>query len=281
MSLTDEDTVELHELLDGLVENNLSPSRKAKLETWIEESEEVRKIYVYYMDMSASLVHYADERLSDETEEPQLLSSFDKITKFVRPVLLVAALLIAGFYLPRTWFGSEKAENELAATTESSSQDGQADVIVDTVAVLTKTVGVEWADDSTIRPASGNTLEPCTLKLKSGLAQVEFLQGSIVVLEGPVEFDIINPNEGALAIGKLRASVPQVSSGFSIGVPNGKVIDLGTEFGLHVHDGGSTEVLSIKERFCMRDKREPTRTYLGKSQGENLFSLILTAPQMG
>ena len=216
MSLTDEDTVELHELLDGLVENNLSPSRKAKLETWIEESEEVRKIYVYYMDMSASLVHYADERLSDETEEPQLLSSFDKITKFVRPVLLIAALLIAGFYLPRAWFGSEKAENELAATTESSSQDGQGAVIVDTVAVLTKTVGVEWADDSTIRPASGNTLEPCTLKLKSGLAQVEFLQGSIVVLEGPVEFEIINPNEGALALGKLRASVPQVSSGFAI-----------------------------------------------------------------
>ena len=87
---------------------------------------------------------------------------------------------------------------------------------MDTVAVLTKTVGVEWADDALIRPASGNTLEPCTLKLKSGLAQVEFLQGSIVVLEGPVEFEIINPNGGALALGKLRASVPQVSSGFAI-----------------------------------------------------------------
>ena len=224
------------------------------------------------MDMSASLVHYADERLSDETEEPQLLSSFDKITKFVRPVLLVAALLIAGFYLPRTWFGSEKAENELAATTESSSQDGQADVIVDTVAVLTKTVGVEWADDSTIRPASGNTLEPCTLKLKSGLAQVEFLQGSIVVLEGPVEFDIINPNEGALAIGKLRASVPQVSSGFSIGVPNGKVIDLGTEFGLHVHDGGSTEVFVYQGKVLYEGQTGADEDIsLEISGGESIF----------
>ena len=37
MSLTDEETVELHDLLDGLVENNLSPSKKAKLEKWIEE----------------------------------------------------------------------------------------------------------------------------------------------------------------------------------------------------------------------------------------------------
>ena len=232
MSLTDEETMELHELLDGLVENNLSPSRKAKLEKWIEESEEVRKTYVHFMDMSASLVHYADERLSDETEEPLPISPVDKITKFVRPALLIAALLIAGFYLPRAWVDREKVENELAAITEPSSQDGQGAVIVDTVAVLTKTVGVEWADDALIRPASGNTLEPCTLKLKSGLAQVEFLQGSIVVLEGPVEFEIINPNGGALALGKLRASVPQVSSGFAIEVPNGKVIDLGTEFGL-------------------------------------------------
>ena len=182
MSLTDEETMEMHELFDGLVENNLSPTRKAKLEKWIEESEEVRKAYVRFMDMSASFVHYADERLSDEIEESLPISSVDKITKLARPALLIAALLIAGFYLPRAWVDREKVENELAAITDPSSQDGQGAVIVDTVAVLTKTVGVEWADDSLIRPASGNTLEPCTLKLKSGLAQVEFLQGCLCYL---------------------------------------------------------------------------------------------------
>ena len=96
MSLTDEETMELHELLDGLVENNLSPSRKASLkrDRGIRGSE---KSLVHFMDMSASLVHYADERLSDETEEPLPISPVDKITKFVRPALLIAALLIAGF----------------------------------------------------------------------------------------------------------------------------------------------------------------------------------------
>ena len=113
MSLTDEETLELHELLDGLVENNLSPSRKAKLEKWIAESEEVRKTYVCFMDMSASLVHYADERLSDETEEVVGNSSIDKIVMFVLPLTLVAALLIAGFYLPRAWVDREKIETDL------------------------------------------------------------------------------------------------------------------------------------------------------------------------
>ena len=65
MSLTDEETLELHELLDGLVENNLSPAKKAKLERWIMESDEVRRRYVYFMDMSSSLVHFADELISD------------------------------------------------------------------------------------------------------------------------------------------------------------------------------------------------------------------------
>ena len=35
MSLTDEETLELHELLDGLVENNLSAAKKARLITSI------------------------------------------------------------------------------------------------------------------------------------------------------------------------------------------------------------------------------------------------------
>ena len=68
-------------------------------------------------------------------------------------------------------------------------------------------------------------------KLKVGLAQVEFLQGASVVLEGPVEFSTENPNEGSLLKGKLRAVVPKVATGFAINLPKGRVIDLGTDFG--------------------------------------------------
>lgn len=271
MSLSDEELLELHELLDGLVENNLSPSKKSKLEDWIAESEEARRTYVYFMDMSASLAHYAEERLSDEIEEVSESSSVDKIIKFARPVLVIAALLIAGFYLPRALVNQEKVD-ELEDIVTAVSEKEKESVIVDTVAVLTKTVGVEWAEDSSIRPDSGNTLEPCMLKLESGLAQIEFLQGSIVVLEGPVEFEIINPNGGALSIGKLRASVPEVASGFAIEVPNGKIIDLGTEFGLHVHEGGSTEVFVYQGKVLYEgqtdDEEDITREISG---GESIF----------
>ena len=70
--------------------------------------------------------------------------------------------------------------------------------IVDAVAVLTKTVGIEWDVNSAFRPELGQTLEPCNLSISKGLAQVEFLQGSTAILEGPVEFKVNNPNEGSL-----------------------------------------------------------------------------------
>lgn len=249
MKLTDEETLELHELLDGLVENNLSPAKRARLEKWIVESDEVRRRYVYFMDMSASLFHFAEELISDETAEEKGLSAGEKIVRFVRPVALIAALLVAGFYLPRTFVENDKDSGGVALDSDGAIiPNAPEGVIVDSVAVLTKTVGVEWSDEAKIKPQLGNTLEPCILKLESGLAQIEFLQGSTVVLEGPVEFEVINPNGGELSFGKLRASVPQVATGFSIEVPNGKIIDLGTEFGLHVHEGGSTEVFVYKGR---------------------------------
>ena len=220
MSLTDEETLELHELLDGLVENNLSPANKAKLEKWIAQSDEARRRYVYFMDMSSSLAHFAEEILSDETEEDVGIATGEKILRFVRPVLLIAALLVAGFYFPRFMVDDNEDRTDIASEKKSLVTGEEKDeVIVDTVAVLTKTVGVVWSDDSPAKPESGNTIEPCRLKLESGLAQIEFLQGSTVVLEGPVEFEVINPNGGALSLGKLRASVPQVASGFTIELP--------------------------------------------------------------
>ena len=131
-----------------------------------------------------------------------------------------------------------RVENKLSEKFKSLNDS----VIVDTVAVLTKTVGVRWEEEAKFRPNLGDTLESSTLKISDGLAQVEFLQGATVVLEGPVDFSIENPNEGKLSVGKLRAIVPKVATGFTINLPKGRVIDLGTDFGLHVHPGGSTEL---------------------------------------
>ena len=50
----------------------------------------------------------------------------------------------------------------------------------------------------------GSTLSAGTLKLRSGLAQIEFFSGGAVVLEGPAEFKLLSPREAYLVSGKLR-----------------------------------------------------------------------------
>ncbi|MEC8779493.1 MAG: hypothetical protein VXX28_10700, partial [Verrucomicrobiota bacterium] len=245
MKMFDEEVLELHELFDGLVENNLSIKQKARLQFLLENSEDARVQYVLFMDMSSSLRHYAEELVSDdfETDDDQEgLSS--KVVLFSRRFLALAALLIFGFFtFPNiSDLFSPKSES-FNSEIESAETSGVAEPMVDTVAVLTKLVGLKWADEAGFRPELGNTLEPNSLKIDEGLAQVEFIQGSAVILEGPIDFDIVNPNEGTLREGKLRAHVPRVARGFTVNLPKGRIIDLGTEFGLNVHPGGSSEIL--------------------------------------
>jgi hypothetical protein len=98
MNLSDDEILELHELLNGLVEKNLPPKKLKKLESWLLESPDARREYVSFMDMSSSLAHYAEEIVTDEDESDQQdTSSANTIIQFVRPSLAIAALLVIGF----------------------------------------------------------------------------------------------------------------------------------------------------------------------------------------
>ena len=95
--LSDKDILELHELLDALVENNLPKDKLIRLENWISDNEEVRRYYVEFMDMSASLRHYAEELISDDTES-SIEEKSNNLISFWKPFLAVAAVLILGIF---------------------------------------------------------------------------------------------------------------------------------------------------------------------------------------
>ena len=100
MNLTDEEILELHDLLNGLVERNLPPIKLKRLENWILESPIVRREYVSFMDMSSSLSHYAEEIVSDEDEiSDEDCEQENKTIKFFRPFLGIAALFILSLTL--------------------------------------------------------------------------------------------------------------------------------------------------------------------------------------
>ena len=277
MSLSDQELLELHELLDALVENNLAGERRKRLEEWLAASDAARRHYVRFMDMSSSLCSYAEERLSDEDDEGTVPFEADsgKLVRFFRPLAVAAGIAIVGFFGYNSYLSQGNpnliSEKPSVEKSEVSVASGFA-LTSDTVGVLTRAAGVEWDEDSDYRPLPNEPLRAGTLKLNAGLAQIEFLQGANVVLEGPVEFEVSGPNEGALVLGKLRANVPKVAKGFSIDTPKGKVVDLGTEFGLNVEEDGVTEIYVYVGKVLFEGKdRDAELAFEELEAGEAVF----------
>ena len=73
----------------------------------------------------------------------------------------------------------------------------------DSVAVLTRSVGLRWSEDADFRPRENSSLPPSTLKIEHGMAQVEFVDGAVVVLEGPADYELVHGNGSHLRLGKL------------------------------------------------------------------------------
>ncbi|MES2593737.1 MAG: LamG-like jellyroll fold domain-containing protein [Verrucomicrobiota bacterium] len=151
--------------------------------------------------------------LSDETRILSPVTS--KKTRWL-PMTTVAALA-ACVTLAGTWLFN--LTNDAEETTSA-------------VAVLMRGVDAQWEGRA---PQVGTPLTPGMLRLKSGLAQIEFYQGARVTLEGPASFELISVSEARCTSGKLSAHVPPQAKGFRIQTPKGTVVDLGTDFGLDMN----------------------------------------------
>jgi len=126
------------------------------------------------------------------------------------------------------------------------------------VAMLTRAVNAHWGGGRAA-PRVGGPLEPGTLRLEAGLAQVVFYSGARVVLEGPAELQVVSPSEAVCLGGRLLAEVPAPARGFRLRTPELNVVDLGTSFGID-ESGGRTEVHVFKgkiEFFGRNAPRQP------------------------
>ena len=277
MGLTDKEILELHELLDDLVENNLAGERLRRLEEWIAESEAVRRRYVRFMDLSSSLRHYAEECFNEEDDEVgEKLVPFESepqgLLGIFRSVAAVAAVVALCFFGYKSYQRSQNASASLNSQMAEGSRSSITQPSVNAWGQLTSALGVEWASDSELRPVRGDSLRGIPMKLAAGLAQVELRHGATLVIEGPADFRLLSPNEVSLTKGKLRAIVPQAAAGFTVDMAKGKVIDLGTEFGLHAWENGSAEIFVYAGKVVFEGKeRDAERAFAELEAGQSVF----------
>jgi hypothetical protein len=107
------------------------------------------------------------------------------------------------------------------------------------VAWLVNAQNCEWGEDT---EPSGPMRAGTILRVERGLAEIQFQSGARVVLEGPARLELLSANSARLIAGKLSAKVPEPAAGFEVLSPQGRVVDLGTEFGVAVGDDGTTDV---------------------------------------
>ena len=73
-----------------------------------------------------------------------------------------------------------------------------------------------------------------TISLTSGLVELEMNGRGRMILEGPVEIDLIHDMHSSLKHGRALMRVTPEGHGYHLETPSGSVIDLGTEFGVSV-----------------------------------------------
>lgn len=214
---------ERHELLDGLIDGDLSEADFLRIEAELTVNPVAREDYYDRLALTALLT-------STATTSAQVIPA--SATAFQRnwqwAFAGVAALVILSLATLGGYLSSENALPVAATVPEEKAQGfgllvGQSETV--------------WTNTPLL--ADGALLPPGPLKLESGIAQIELFSGVSLVIEGRAEFEVVSPMEMIVSAGRVRARVPEAAHGFRVHSPEGQVVDLGTEFALNVAPGQS------------------------------------------
>lgn len=208
---------ERNQLIDALIEGDLSESDFVRLEAELTVDPAAREEYYRRLALTALIEAEADAQSNTANGTVPRLQPFrSRMPKLAALAAAGVALMAAG------WWGLRQPADTLGTTSQA-------------VAMLDRVVDAAWAEGGA-GPRLGAPLEPGLLKLESGFAQVVFYSGARVVLEGPAELQIISPNEASCPRGRLVVEVPPEARGFRVRTPQMRVTDPGTSFGLEAGD---------------------------------------------
>jgi hypothetical protein len=144
-------------------------------------------------------------------------------------VLVAAAAAVVAWLGPR--FGGGHSTPLPSAPAGSAGEN---------VAWLVNAQDCRW-DDAEQRPGRDMRAGK-ELHLVGGLAEIEFDCGARVILQGSAGLELLSGRSARLLAGTLTARVPARAKGFTVLTPHNEVVDLGTEFGLSVENGGAATV---------------------------------------
>jgi len=233
----------LQDLIDDYLSGLADETQLKELETRLRTEADARRCFVRYARLHTDLhlevrarqasaraldtISQQDKETRRQGDKEKRVASLlvSSLRRCLSPRVLVPAAclllaLSAAWWLVKGRAGPETLGHEQA------------------VAWLVNAQNCKWSEGE----PGGDMQAGKVLKLERGLAEVRFQCGARVVLEGPASLELLSGRSARLRHGKLTARVPGPAAGFEVLSPQGKVIDLGTEFGIAVSNTGATEV---------------------------------------
>ena len=253
---------ELSLLVSALVDNSIDEQQFARLDELIAADADAPAAYLRLMQLHAELpnllVGSAGELLDAESEEPsaapQAISHARPATgqswrdvvygvgkrawqaaRRPTPISLATSALVLGMIIAAMGYIG------IPAYRNQNGEERASGVPPRVVASFTRFCDTQWPPEYSSGPPL-HLLAGDRVELRGGFAEIKFHDGSLVILQGPTVFVAQSANSGMLRQGRLTAIVPDEAVGFSVTSPCLKLVDLGTEFGMHVDESGNTEV---------------------------------------
>ena len=210
------------------------------------------------IDLSEKLRVKNRERLSGLRGRDQRKSSVDKVKEhyaFVIPRIGVWAAVV-GFVaigLLAIMFNN----NVQIPHDKSLAAGGQVESLeMCSIAKVLRTHDVIWAELSEQLRGGSAVVKDKSYTLRSGLVELEMSEtGAVVLFEGPCQFKVIHENAVRLVRGRVTAEVKtELAKGFYVDTPQGRIIDLGTEFGVSVNHLGGTRAIVFDGEIILKDQ---------------------------
>jgi hypothetical protein len=195
------------DLIHALLDDNITADQLAELELQLRNDWQARRLYLEMADIQARL--HSQPALG--TGKLTTLKKAVKRPLWRRswlPLSAAAALALAGWAI---W-----PKNSTPVTEETLSSG---------VAMLGQTLDAQF---SSAAMRSGDTLKPGRVRLRQGLAKIEFFSGATALIEGEAELEILSAWEARCHSGRVRLHVPPAAKGFLLHTPDVRYEDLGT-----------------------------------------------------
>jgi len=243
---------ELERLLHAAVDGELTPADEAKLESLLLESREARDTYRRWMQMEALLECglAAGEQAEPRPTGCESRSTWRRAGSLLLALVTSAATAAAVLLGVVSWWSAR--------------------LTVPDAAVLTAGAEAHFTDLRSLAPLElnlGDAVPSGPLRLESGAAQVTFGSGAVVGVNAPADLEVLSADRIFLRRGRLVPLVPPQAKGFTVVLPSGEVVDLGTEFAVTVDDQGRADVKVLDGEVAVMERRgtdaQPTHLSVG------------------